>query len=149
LSIEDLRETYEILTALEMAAIERLIRSHPGAERLAPLDRALDEMDAALRRRDLDAWVEADERFHRTLLDLCGNARLAAMAHTLSDHAHRARTTTVRLRSLQASNAEHRAVVDAIRRGHQREARARHLEHRARTSADILRILDQTRLGSF
>jgi DNA-binding GntR family transcriptional regulator len=149
LSIDDLRETYEILTALEIAAIERLVRSRPGPERLAPLDRALDEMDAALRRRNLDAWVSADERFHRTLLDLCGNGRLAAMAQTLSDHAHRARMTTVRLRSLQPSNAEHRAVVDAIRRGHLREARASHLEHRTRASADILQILEQTRLGGF
>ena len=126
LSLEDLRDTYEVLTALELTAIERLVRSNPDRRTLAPLDRALDEMDAALKQRDRDAWVKADERFHRTLIDLCGNTRLAAVAYTLWDHGHRARMTTVRLRpTLGSSNKEHRDVVEAIKRGDWREARAR------------------------
>lgn len=58
-------------TALELTAIERLVRAHPDRRTLAPLERALDDMDAALNERDRDAWVKADERFHRTLIDLC------------------------------------------------------------------------------
>jgi len=150
LSLEDLRDTYEVLTALELTAIERLVRSNPDRRTLAPIDRALDDMDAALKQRDRDAWVKADERFHRTLIDLCGNTRLAAVAYTLWDHGHRARMTTVRLRpTLGSSNREHRAVVEAIKRGDWREARAMHVKHRARTSQEIVALLEQCRLGSF
>ena len=150
LSLEDLRDTYEVLTALEVAAIERLVRSEPDRKTLAGLDRALDDMDASLKQRDRDAWVKADERFHRTLIDLCGNRRLAAVAYMLWDHGHRARMTTVRLRpTLGSSNKEHRDVVEAIKRGNWREARAVHLKHRARTSQEIIALLEQTRLGRF
>jgi DNA-binding GntR family transcriptional regulator len=97
----------------------------------------------------MDAWVEADERFHRMLIDLCGNARLASMAYMVWDQGHRARMTTVRLRpSLEPSNREHRAVVDAVRRGDWQEAVARHAKHRARTSREIIALLEQCRLGS-
>ena len=150
LSLEDLRDTYEVLTALELTAIERLARSNPDRRALAPLERALDDMDAALKQRDRDAWVKADERFHRMLIDLCGNTRLAAVAYTLWDHGHRARMTTVRLRpALGASNREHRDVVEAIKRGDWRGARSLHLKHRARTSREIVDLLEQCRLGSF
>lgn len=148
LSLNDLREVYEVLTALELTAIERLARSAPDGGSLAALERALDEMDAALKKGDVDSWVKADERFHRTVLDRCGNARLASMAFMLWDQGHRARLTTVRLRpALEVSNREHRAVFDAIRRGDSRQAVARHAKHRARTSREIIALLDECRLG--
>ena len=115
LSLQDLRDTCNVLTALELMAIERLVRSNPDRRVLAQLDRALDDMDAALKQRDRDAWVKGDERFHRTLIELCGNRRLAAVAYSLWDHGHRARMTTVRLgTTLGSSNKEHREVIDVI-----------------------------------
>jgi DNA-binding GntR family transcriptional regulator len=148
LSIDDLRDMYEVLTALELTAIERLARAKPSATVFAAIDAALDAMDSAIRKRDRDGWMAADERFHLTLLDLCGNARLKALADVLWDQSHRARATTVRLRpDLQPSNEEHRAVVEAIRRGDWKEARARHLKHRLRTSREIIGLLEQYRLA--
>lgn len=150
LSLENLRDMYEVLTALEVTAIERLVRTAPDSRTIAALDQALDDMDRAVKKQDRDAWVTADERFHRMLIDLCGNARLAAVAYTLWDQGHRARMTTVRLRSaLDASNREHRAVVEAIRRGDAKEARARHSKHRERTSREIIKLLEEFRMGSF
>jgi DNA-binding GntR family transcriptional regulator len=149
LSLEDLRDMYEVLTALEVTAIERLARSGLDAQSIAALDQALDAMDAAIKKRDLDAWVKADERFHRMVIEMCGNARLASMAFTVWDQGHRARMTTLRLRpALEVSNREHRAVVDAIRRGDWREAVSRHAKHRARTSREIIALLEQCRLGT-
>jgi DNA-binding GntR family transcriptional regulator len=150
LSIQELREVYEVLTALELTAIDRLARSRPGAGTLEAINRALDDMDRALRKQDIDGWVKADEAFHRTLVQLSGNSRLAAMADSLWEQGHRARTTTVRLRSsLSLSNREHRAVVRAIRRGDVRRACALHEQHRARATDEIIRLLQQTRLASF
>ena len=149
LSLNDLRDVYEVLTALELTAIERLARSEPDAGSIAALDEALDAMDMALKKRDIDGWVKADERFHRMVIDLCGNARLASLAFMLWDQGHRARLTTVRLRpALETSNREHRAVVDAIRRGGWRDAIAKHAKHRARTSREIINLLEQCRLAS-
>ena len=148
LSVTDLRDMYEVLTALELTAVERLARSRSAARDFHAIDAALDAMDAALRKRDRHAWIAADERFHRTLLELCGNARLKALADMLWDQSHRARVTTVRLRpDLQPSNEEHRAVVEAIRQGDWKAARARHLKHRLRTSREIVDLLEQYRLA--
>jgi DNA-binding GntR family transcriptional regulator len=148
LAVNDLRDMYEVLTALELTAIERLARSKPEGSVFDSIEQALDEMDVAIRRRDPDAWVKADERFHRMLVDLCGNARLKTLADALWDQGHRARITTVRLRpNLEPSNQEHRAVVQAIRRGDWKEARSRHLRHRARTSREIIGLLEQYRLA--
>ncbi len=148
LSLDDLRNTYEVLTALELTAVERLARAGPSAAVFDAIDEALDAMDGAIGKGDRDAWLAADEHFHRTLLDLCGNARLKALADVLWDQSHRARITTVRLRpDLQPSNEEHRAVVDAIRRGDWKGARTRHLRHRVRTSREIIMLLDQYRLA--
>ena len=141
---------YEVLTAVELAAIERLARSGPAAQELRAIEEALDEMDGALKTRDLDAWVRADERFHRMLVDLCGNRRLKIIADGLWDQGHRARITTVRLRfnpQLERSNREHRSVVRAIRKGDWEEARARHVDHRARTSREIVDLLKRYRLA--
>jgi DNA-binding GntR family transcriptional regulator len=148
LSVRDLRDMYEVLTALELTAIERLARSRLDAAALQPIQQALDDMDAALAAEDVDSWIKADERFHRTLVGMCGNARLVAMADTLWDQGHRARMTTVRLRpALERSNQEHREVVDSIRRGDWREAAARHRRHRGRTSDEIITLLEQCGLA--
>ena len=150
LSMQDLRDVYEVLTSLELTAIERLARGELDDETLAAIEKTVDEMDVAVKRKDVDAWAKADERFHRMLVTLCGNARLAAMVEMLWEQSHRARMTTVQLRaSLEQSNREHRALLEAIRRRNWNQARTRHAKHRARATAEILKLLQQTRLGSF
>jgi DNA-binding GntR family transcriptional regulator len=150
LSLQELRDVYEVLTALELTAIERLARSDLDRNTIEAIQKSLDDMDLAVKRRDVDAWAKADERLHRTLFTSCGNARLTAMADALWEQGHRARMTTVHLRaSLEMSNHEHRAVVGAILRHDWRDARTRHARHRARATGDIIKLLQQTRLGSF
>ena len=78
LSIQDLREVYEVLTSLELTAIDRLARLDLEEEALTTIEKTVDEMDLAVRKKDVDAWAKADERFHRMLVTLCGNHRLAA-----------------------------------------------------------------------
>jgi DNA-binding GntR family transcriptional regulator len=150
LSLKELREVYEVLTSLELTAIDRLARLELADEALATIEKTVDEMDQAVRKKDVDAWAKADERFHRLLVTLCGNQRLVTMVELLWEQGHRARMTTVRLRaSLEQSNREHRALLDAIRQSDWRQARARHAKHRERAMTEILNLLHQTRLGSF
>ena len=147
-SAADMKEIYEILTSLEAMAAELVALKRPAPAELAPLERASRDMERALKKNDLDAWAEADERYHRHLIELCGNRRLATVVYNYWDRAHRARMFTLRLRPKPLdSTAEHLAVVDAIRRGDAVAARELHRQHRERGSRELLAILDRYRLS--
>jgi len=147
-SPSDMQEIYEILTSLEAMAAELVARRAPAAAELAPLEKASRDMDKALKKDDLDAWAEADERYHRHLIELCGNRKLAAIVYNYWDRAHRARMFTLRLRPKPVdSTREHLAVVEAIRRGDAVAARELHRAHRERGSRELTGILSRYRLS--
>lgn len=143
----DMQEIYEVLTSLESMAAELLARKEPDAALLEPMRTATNDMEVALREDDLDAWAEADERYHRSLIDLCGNRRLAQMANAVRDQGHRARMVTLRLRDKPvASINEHQQVLEAIEEGDWQRARDVHYQHRKRASEELTRILEKYRL---
>ncbi len=144
----DMREIYEILTSLESMAAELVARARPGAAALAPLEKASRDMAKALKRDDLDGWAEADERFHRLLVNMCGNLRLAGIVFNYWDRAHRARMVTLRMRPKPLnSTREHLAIVAAIRSGDAEEAGALFRAHRERASRELTELLQRHRLN--
>jgi len=120
LSPEDMREVYDIVIALEAAAAE-LLAGLPKDERrvvVVALEGINAEMEAALRKDDLDAWARADERFHQTLVEGCGNGRIARIAQTVMDQSHRAlasarRVTDGRVRYFFSRLCAYRFTVTA------------------------------------
>jgi DNA-binding GntR family transcriptional regulator len=147
-SAADMKEIYEILTSLEAMAAELVAGKRPAPAELAPLEKASRDMEKALKKEDLDAWAEADERYHRHLIELCGNRRLAAVVYNYWDRAHRARMFTLRLRPKPVNSThEHLAVVEAIRRGDAVAARELHRAHRERGSRELLEILSRYRVS--
>ena len=148
LSPDDMREVYDVIIALEATAAE-LLAGMPETTRkpaLAVLEAINAEMKSALQRNDLVAWARADDRFHRTLIDECGNRRVARLANTIMDQSHRARMMTLRLRPKPTrSMTEHQAITAAIRRGDAAEAASRTKKHRQRARDELLPLLD--RLG--
>lgn len=145
---DDMREIYEILMSLEPGAAFSLAARAPSAGELAPMERAADEMEAALERGDLDAWAEADDRFHLTLLDLHGNRRLRGFVSALNDQVHRARMVTLRLREPPVrSNREHREILACLKRGDAEAARDAFFVHRQRAAEELVRILIDSRIG--
>lgn len=146
LSPADMREIYDVLVALEPAAVELVAQRRPGAAEVAPLIDACDAMAAALSASppDLKGWAAADESFHVQLAELCGNKRLAAMIMMVWDQAHRARMFTLTLRPPpHRSTEEHRAVVDAILAGDPERARDLYLAHRRRGGHELMSIIEQ------
>ena len=138
ISSDDMAEIYLVLTGLEAAAAEFIAQKGLDAQQLQELKAPLDEMDQALARDDLIGWAAADERFHRTLVELTGNQRLVDIVQRLWDQSHRARMTTLRLRPRPTqSNQDHRAVVDAIERRDPDTAVRIHTRHR-RSSGEML-----------
>ena len=148
-STEDMREIYQMLTALEPMAAELVANKKLPAADLQPLVKASRDMSAALKADDLDAWAEADERYHRLLIALAGNRLLADTVQGLWDRAHRARMVTLRLRPKPLhSTAEHNAIVEAIRVGDAGHAARLYRAHRERGSSELLAILERARISA-
>jgi DNA-binding GntR family transcriptional regulator len=143
----DMKDIYEMLTALEALAAELVVRRAPDEAALAPLVEASRDMARALKADDLDAWALADERFHRHLIELSGNRLLVEAVLNCWDRAHRARMVTLRMRPKPAnSTREHMEVVEMIRKGDARGAFEAHRRHRERGSRELLEILERYRL---
>lgn len=148
LRADDMREIYEILTSIEPDAAARLAARNPTPVELAPMEQAVSDMEAALTRQDLEAWAEADDRFHLALLDLHGNRRLRGVFLALNDQVHRARMVTLRLREAPVkSNEEHREILESLRQGDPEAARQAFLNHRQRAAKELVGILVKSGIG--
>ncbi|MGB3287662.1 MAG: GntR family transcriptional regulator [Burkholderiaceae bacterium] len=148
-SAEDMREIYEVLTALECAAVEMVALRQPGEQELRPLADATRDMAMALEDEGagLEAWAAADERFHKQLLVLCGNRQLHDTVLNYWDRAHRARMFTLKLRAKPVnSTQEHLALVERLRAGDVQGAVAINKAHRQRASAELLSIFERFNL---
>jgi DNA-binding GntR family transcriptional regulator len=144
----DMREIYEILTALECLAAEQLARRRPSDEELKPLLQATEAMDHALAADDLEAWAQADELFHAQLVALAGNRHLQATVMNHWDRAHRARMFSLRLRPKPVnSTREHRALLEHIRAGDADAAARENRAHRERASRELLAIFERYKLA--
>lgn len=143
LSIDDIREIYQVLASLEPMAVEILAARRPKQD-VATLVEACAEMEAALARDDLADWAKADEKFHLGLVQLCGNRRLAEMVMTVWDQSHRARMFTLKLRPKPvASTREHRAVLAAILKGDAARARELHQAHREHHGKALIALIEK------
>jgi len=143
----DMAEIYVVLAALESAAVEMVATRRPAAQDLKPLLQATRDMDRALKADDLDAWAAADERFHRTLMELAGNRMLKETVENFWDRAHRARLVTLRLRPKPVdSTREHAELVDRLRAGDAAGAVSVNRAHRARASRELLALFERLRL---
>jgi DNA-binding GntR family transcriptional regulator len=143
----DMKEIYEVLTALESMAAELLAARGPTDTELQPLIDATDAMERALQADDLDAWARADESFHETLVLMAGNRLLRESVMSYWDRAHRARMFTLRLRPKPVnSTQEHMALVARLRQGDAAGAAAVNRGHRERASRELLAIFEKFRL---
>lgn len=143
----DMREIYQILTALECLASEIVARRALDEATLAPLVQASEAMDAALRVDDLDAWARADEQFHAGLVELSENRQLQATVWNYWDRAHRARMFSLKLRPKPVhSTREHMQLVERLRAGDADGAARVNRAHRERSCAELLAIFERYRL---
>ncbi len=147
-SPNDMREIYQIFTALECMAAELLAQRKPTDEELEPLVAATKAMDRALRADDLDAWAAADERFHAHLVEMAGNRQLQATVLNYWDRAHRARMFTLRLRPKPVnSTKEHMQLVERLRAGDAEGAARVNRAHRERAGRELLAIFERFKLA--
>jgi DNA-binding GntR family transcriptional regulator len=147
----DLQHIYETLMALEGTAVARLARRPAGDDDGIDtrITQACEATELALTQDDLSAWSEADGRFHHLLVEASGNPHLAQMARFVMEQAQRARNLTLRLRPRpEASNADHRLILQRILARDPAGARAALEAHRNRgieTLVPILAAMSQPR----
>ena len=143
----DMAEIYTVLTALECVAAEIVASRRPSEDELRPLMKATRDMEGALKRDDLDAWADADERFHQTLVALAGNRMLTQTVANFWDRAHRARMVTLRMRPKPLNSThEHMALVERLRAGDAVGAVKANRAHRSRASRELLALFERLRL---
>jgi DNA-binding GntR family transcriptional regulator len=144
----DMREIYQILTALECMAAELLAGRKPSDKDLKPLVDATKAMDKALKAEDLEAWAAADERFHAHLVDLAGNRQLQATVLNYWDRAHRARMFTLRLRPKPVtSTKEHMQMLERIGAGDAEGAARVTRSHRERARGELVALFERFKLA--
>lgn len=146
LSPEELEEICEVFSTLEVKAAQLLARRGLSDEEYARLDNLLNQMERATQKPDIDRWSQLDNAFHSEIVALCGNARLQSMLRQLWDQQYRVRTAIAPLRPLPVdSDKEHRAILDAIRKGDEAEAARCHQFHRERADREALALLRNPR----
>ena len=149
LALDDVREIYEVIIAVEAMAAELLagLSTEHRTSAADELEAATAAMEQGLAQDDLAAWAEADDAFHRLLVERCGNGRLLRIAQTVTDQAHRARMLTLRLRSRPTRSARaHRALIEAIRSGEPGEAHRRARAHRVSARDELLPLIEKVGL---
>ncbi len=131
ITLDDLREIYQAITALEVEAVVLAASRKPGDAELAPLRQAVADMIKSRPIPDPTVWITCDERFHRGLLTLSGNRRIEQVGLGFRDYAQRAHLVASRLRPIpRASEQAHSQLIDLIAAGEVEEARRRHAEQR-------------------
>jgi serine phosphatase RsbU (regulator of sigma subunit) len=117
---KEMLEAYEIRAALEEVGGRAAAQTLKG--NTVELQRHLDAMRVAFRRRDLDALVDHDVAFHRTILLASGNEVLLRVWRSLAVDL-RIRGAIERVaKELPDVVEAHQPIVDALNRGQGREA---------------------------
>ncbi|HWL71364.1 MAG TPA: GntR family transcriptional regulator [Geminicoccus sp.] len=148
LRVSDMRHVYQLITALEVEAVALIAGQRLGETGLAPLREAvaaMREVDAAA--GQLADWHSADERFHRGLLQLCGNPWIARVGLEHRDFVQRAHLVALRLRNVTStSTAVHAELVDLLAAGDVAAATANHLAQRNRMENDLIGAVERAGL---
>jgi DNA-binding GntR family transcriptional regulator len=150
LSAQDLTDIYQVISTIEVEAVRLLAERKPDMEELAPLVDATAVMRKTAEKQDREGWALADERFHRSLLKLCPNRRLAAVGQHHRDLAQRAHFVALRYLSSDQrllSVVEHMELVSLISRGDSQTAAKDHASQRKRGAKMLVDILLDHRMS--
>jgi DNA-binding GntR family transcriptional regulator len=122
LTLQDIRDFYEILGALEATALSAAF-GRLGAAEVGHMETLNAEMKQAIDRNDFDRYYEKNLAFHNVFLSLSGNGYLKKTVNTLKKRLYDFPRPEGFVKEWeQASIGEHAALIDSLRRGNVREA---------------------------
>jgi DNA-binding GntR family transcriptional regulator len=128
-SVEQALEIYEMRGLITGFACARLAAAST-AEQRAELGAMVQRMERAAAAGDQALYYDINLAFHDRLMQFAGNGRAKAMYDALVKESHLCRRRSLfSPRNMGESNAEHAAILDAIRRGDADAARRVGEEH--------------------
>lgn len=143
LRIDDVREIYEILEALDGMALKLVAPTISEAE-LVELEQTVDREEAALRADRHEDWIVANKGFHQRLVLISNNRRIASTMELLEELIARATRLAYPLRAKPfPSVKEHREIIRALRQRDGEGAQVIGMRHRARIRTEVLAALSR------
>lgn len=147
ISVQDMADIYEMLTALECLAAKRAAEAGFANKELKTMRDTIKQMDGALAENNREDWAKADEAFHCELLRLGGNKHVENTVKMINDQIRRARQITLNLRPLPTkSNKDHRKLCQAILKGDAAMAVDVHRRHREAAREILVGVLNSAGL---
>ncbi len=140
LTADELMEIYQVVSALEIEAVRLLATSNISPGGLADLTKHADALIAVEKTEDREAWILADDAFHRALLRNNPNRRLldAGMLHRdLAQRAHFVASRMLDQPNFRKSALAHQDLIRLIAKGDVEAACANHQTQRQR-GAELL-----------
>jgi DNA-binding GntR family transcriptional regulator len=114
-SLAEALEAYEVRSAL-LSMVGRKLAREAERKLIDHLEALWQSMSAAVQADDLAAYYPLNVAFHRSLVEGARNRRLLAIYESLVNELHLfRRRSLVEQGRMRESNAEHRAILDAIR----------------------------------
>jgi DNA-binding GntR family transcriptional regulator len=135
----DLEELYAVRVALEAQAL-RLAVPRMSPEHVAGLEGSIAEMTHYAEQRDMRRWLVPHAVYHRQLTELAGE-RFASLLSQLFDHAERYRRLHIGYGPSAWATADHREILDAVKRGDANAASGRLAQHLSRVAFEVTDIL--------
>lgn len=142
MSYEELAENYRIRELLETEAIKRAVPVL-GKDEVGRMREAVRDMESAHRRHDLPELTAANRRFHFTVFDAAAMPRMADIIRVLWQQSDRYRSVYFSSQEHRRRvNAEHRAIMAAIRAHDTDLAVSLLRDHRESALSSLRRTLD-------
>jgi DNA-binding GntR family transcriptional regulator len=138
--VPEIAEMYRIIEVLEGLAV-RLVAESPDCQAtVASLERIQNRVEARLRRGNTRDWVQINNQFEDTIHAACNSARLQQVLKNLWDAIPRDRIGVVESMA-DSTTAEHRAVLEALRKRDPRAAEEAMRTHVRLSSATRIKYL--------
>ncbi len=141
LSMRRIREALFVRAAVESHVIRQLLEHPLEAGALERLEACITRQTAALARGDVEALMQCDEDFHRSLLALCHMEGVWPIVAQARDMHQRVRAIALpELDTGTQAIADHRAILDALGRQDTEGAvqqMGRHLQQNERLTEQI------------
>lgn len=116
LTVEELKETREIREILELGAL-RLFFKNKSKDAINQLEEICDDFTTMVNRGYLDGALEADMRFHETIIDFSGNQKLKELyqiSHIPLFHQKLGKSQS-HMKDYELTDDEHRKIVASIK----------------------------------
>jgi DNA-binding GntR family transcriptional regulator len=141
LSLKEVKDMLGVLVALDAESVGLAAKTPAVHARLLA---AAKDLDRAERAGDLDAWRNADARFHAALLDGTSNAFLKQLVTNIRRRLHRITINSpTRPERILDCTREHGEIARAVASGDSERARTVMREHHARMHEAVISLLEK------